>query len=145
MILKDTSVSQSPWRIDKQHAVSRIFRIIVVEPVAILPITWRPRGSGNTTQRRQLLLQSRTPRRWYDVVDQDRDRELPAIFPRPSFQWPSYWAVDSPRNAPHSSDPQRQSWLPCAVRHRPTANGELTSVTFVGQESLRAPGPPVDA
>jgi hypothetical protein len=31
------------------------------------------------------------------LVDQDRVRELPAIFPRPSFQWPSYWAVNSPR------------------------------------------------
>ena len=31
------------------------------------------------------------------LVDQDRVRELPAIFPRLSFQWPSYWAMDSPR------------------------------------------------
>jgi hypothetical protein len=77
------------------------FRIIVGEPPAKLPITWRPRKSANTTQRRQLLSQSRTPRRWHYVVNQDRDRELPAIFPRPSFLWPTYRAVDSAHNTPH--------------------------------------------
>jgi len=54
------------------------FRIIAGEPPAILPITFRPRKSANTTQRRQLLSQSRTPRRCHYVVDEDRDRELPA-------------------------------------------------------------------
>ena len=56
--------------------MSRIFRIIVAEPPSILPITWRQRKSGNTTQRRQLLSQSRTPRQWHYVVDQDRDRTV---------------------------------------------------------------------
>jgi hypothetical protein len=78
---------------------------------AILPITWRPRKSANTTQRRQLLSRSRTPLRWHYVVDQDRDRELPAIFPHPSFLWPIYQAVDSPHNPPHSSDNSRPKAL----------------------------------
>src|ERR1700688_995280 len=54
------------------------FRIIVGEPPAKLPITWRPRKSANTTQRRQLLSQSRTPRNWHQVVVPARIREVPA-------------------------------------------------------------------
>jgi hypothetical protein len=75
--------------------------VLVGEPQAILPIICRPRKSANTTRCRQLLWQSRTPCRWYYVVDQDQDRELPAIFPRPLFLWPTYRAVDSPHNTPH--------------------------------------------
>jgi len=75
--------------------------VIVGEPPTILPINWRPRKSGNTTQRRQPLLQSRKPCPWYNLVGRDRDRGLPAIFPRPSFLRPSHWAVDSPHNAPY--------------------------------------------
>ena len=63
------------------------FRIIVGEPPAILPITWRPRKSANTTQRRRLLSQSRTPRHWHYVVDPDRDRELPAKCPSMAPAW----------------------------------------------------------
>ena len=75
--------------------------VIDGEPPTILPFNWRPRKSGNTTQRRQPLLQSRKPCPWYNLVGRDRDRGLPAIFPRPSFPRPSYRAVDSPHNAPY--------------------------------------------
>jgi hypothetical protein len=63
------------------------------------------------------------------LVDQDRVRELPAIFPRLSFQWPSYWAEDSPRlrsSLFRSSTPKI-----LALRSIASTNGELTSGYFL--------------
>jgi hypothetical protein len=116
--------------------------VIVGEPPAILPIIWRPQRSGNTTQGRQLLLQSRSPSLVYYVVDQDRDCELLAIFPRPSFLWLSYWAVDSPHNAPHLLIFNAKAACPVQYGIRQWR----INVGYLGwTESLRVFGPVVDS